>query len=134
MVPSGDRGAGSLGALTARIEQTTMLVIGLATAVAWPVWGWRAAGGVVGGGLLSALSYRALKRGVEAIGPPPPGQESRRPVSPGRVALGLATRYALLLAVGYVIIARLRLHPVGVLVGVSAVVVAAMVESVRSWR
>lgn len=129
-----DRRAGSLDGLAGRIEQTTLLVIVLATAVAWLGWGWRAAGGVVGGGLLSALSYRALKRGVVAIGPPPPGEESRAAVSPARVALGLASRYALLLAVGYVIIARLRLHPLGVLVGVSAVVVAAMVESVRSWR
>jgi hypothetical protein len=50
------------------------------------------------------------------------------------VALGLAGRYALLLFAGYVIIVRLRLHPLGVLMGVSAVVIAAMVEAVRSWR
>ena len=90
--------------------------------------------GVLGGGLLLAISYRALKRAVDAIGPPAPGQEGRPTVSPWRLALGLAGRYALLLAAGYVIIGRLHLHPLGVLVGVSAVVVAAMVEAVRSWR
>ena len=90
--------------------------------------------GVLGGGLLLAISYRALKRAVDAIGPPAPGQEGRPTVSPWRVAFGLAGRYALLLGAGYVIIGRLHLHPLGVLVGVSAVVVAAMVEAVRSWR
>jgi hypothetical protein len=92
------------------------------------------AGGVLGGGLMGAISYRALKRAVEALGPPSPGQEGRAMVSPARVALGLMGRYALLLGAGYVIIGRLHLHPLGVLVGVSAVVVAAMVEAVRSWR
>jgi hypothetical protein len=97
-------------------------------------FGWRFGGGVLGGGLLSAISYRVLMRGVAAMGPPPAGDEGRPAVSLTRVALGLAGRYALLLAVGYVIIARLHLHPLGVLVGVSAVVIAAMVEAARAWR
>ncbi len=92
------------------------------------------AGGIIGGGLLLAISYLALKRGVDAIGPPPPGREGRPTVSPWRLAIGLAGRYALLLLAGYVMIGRLHLHPLGVLVGVSAVVVAAMVEAIRSWR
>ena len=65
---------------------------------------------------------------------PPAGEEGRPPLPPTRIALGLVGRYALLLATGYVIIARLHLHPLGVLVGVSAVVVAATVEAARSWR
>jgi hypothetical protein len=40
----------------------------------------------------------------------------------------------LLLGTGYVIIARLHLHPLWVLAGSSAVVIAASVEAVRSWR
>lgn len=92
------------------------------------------AGGIIGGGLLLAISYLALKRGVDAIGPPPAGREGRSTVSPWRLAIGLAGRYALLLLAGYVMIGRLHLHPLGVLVGVSAVVVAAMLEAVRSWR
>ncbi|WP_396625161.1 ATP synthase subunit I [Luteitalea sp.] len=119
--------------LTARLERDTLIVLALSTAVALALGGWRLAGGVVGGGVLAGISYRALKRGVEALGPPPPGLESRR-LSPARVALGLVGRYALLLAAGYVIIGRLHLHPLGVLVGVSAVVVAAMAEAVRAWR
>lgn len=135
--------------LLARLERTTAVVLAGLVAATWPVWGWPVAGGVLGGGLLSAISYRALKRGVERLGPPADvesdrgsgaghpfgGQpDPRRRYSAARVALGLVTRYALLLAAGYVIIARLHLHPLGVLVGTSAVVIAAMVEAVRSWR
>ena len=75
-----------------------------------------------------------LGRTRDSPGTPAPGQEGRPTVAPWRLAIGLATRYALLLGAGYVIIARLHLHPLGVLVGVSAVVVAAMMEAVRSWR
>lgn len=110
-----------------------MVVLAVLMIVTWPAWGWQVAGGVLGGGLLSAISYRALKRGVDRLGPTT-GAESRRPASAARVAFGLATRYALLLAAGYVIIVRLHLHPLGVLVGASAVVIAAMVEAVRAWR
>ena len=131
---AGQPGIDTSGALAARLERTTIVVLLASAAVAWGTWGWRVAGGVLGGGLLSAISYRALKRGVEALGPPAPGEEGRAPIAPARVALGLAGRYALLLIAGYVIIARLRLHPLGVLMGVSAVVVAAMVEAVRSRR
>jgi len=121
----------------ARLERTAGVVLLVLTLISWPLWGWRMAGGVLGGGLLSAISYRALRRGVDRIGPPPagPAGEERRPQpSATRVALGLVGRYALLLVAGYVIIARLRLHPLGVLMGASAVVIAAMVEAVRTWR
>jgi len=80
------------------------------------------------------LADELVKGAVAAIGPPPPGQEGKAAISPVRVAVGLTGRYALLLGAGYVMIGRLHLHPLGVLVGVSAVVVAAMLEAVRSWR
>jgi hypothetical protein len=120
--------------LADRLERDTRIVLAVSTVVASALGGWRMAGGVLGGGLLLAISYRALKRGVDALGPPAPGHETRPPLSPARVAIGLVGRYALLLVAAYVIIGRLHLHPLGVLVGVSAVVVAAMVEAVRSWR
>ena len=120
--------------LAQRLERDTAIVLLLSAAGGWAIGGGRMAGGVLGGGLLLAISYLALKRGVDAIGPPAAGQEGRPTVSAWRVGLGLAGRYALLLVAGYVIIGRLHLHPLGVLVGVSAVVVAAMVEAVRSWR
>jgi hypothetical protein len=123
-----------LTTLPQRLERDTSIVVALCAVAGSVIGGWRMGAGVLGGGLLLAISYRALTRAVDAIGPPAPGQEGRPTVSPWRLALGLAGRYALLLAAGYVIIGRLHLHPLGVLVGVSAVVVAAMVEAVRSWR
>ncbi len=127
-------GRSDVAGVIARLERTALfVVIGGAVGLGL-LLGWRFGGGVLGGGLLSAISYRALARGVAAIGPPPPGDEGRAAVSPTRIALGLVSRYALLLAAGYVIIARLHLHPLGVLVGVSAVVIAATVEAARAWR
>ena len=47
-------------------------------------------------------------------------------------ALGkMVGRYALLAVLAYVMIARLRLHPVGLVVGASSLVVAATVEAAR---
>jgi hypothetical protein len=111
-----------------RLERDTLIVLALSALGAWPLWGWPMAGGVIGGGLLAGISYWALKRAVDALG------VTDSPPSPVRLVLGLVGRHALLLGAGYVIIGRLHLHPLGVLVGVSAVVVAAMAEAARSWR
>lgn len=123
-----------LAALSARLVRDTTIVLAVSMAAAAVIGGWWLAVAVLGGGVLAAISYRALKRGVEAIGPPAPGEEGRPSVSPTRIALGLVGRYALLLGAGYVIIGRLHLHPLGVLVGVSAVVAAATMEAVRTRR
>ena len=51
-----------------------------------------------------------------------------------RVVFGLVkffTRYGILAAVAYVIMARLRLPPVAVVAGASSIVVAVMAEAVR---
>lgn len=120
--------------LADRLQRDILVVLAVFVLAAGAIGGWRLAAGVMGGGLLLGISYRSLRRGVEAIGPPEAGQEGRPAIAPWRVAVGLAGRYALLLAAGYVIIGRLHLPPLGVLVGVSAVVVAAMAEAVRSWR
>ena len=126
--------SGRFSTLVQRLERDTLIVLAVSAVLGAALGGWRMGAGVLGGGLLLAISYRALKKAVDAIGPPAPGHEGRPTVSPWRLALGLTIRYALLLGAGYVIIGRLHLHPLGVLVGVSAVVVAAMVEAVRSWR
>jgi hypothetical protein len=123
-----------LSTLPERLERDTLVVLAVCAAAGSAVAGWRMGAGVLGGGVLLAISYRALKRAVHALGPPAPGEEGRPTVSPWRLAFGLTIRYALLLGAGYVIIGRLRLHPLGVLVGVSAVVVAAMIVAVRAWR
>jgi hypothetical protein len=92
--------------------------------------------GVLGGGILVGVSYRAIRSGVNGLVAllDQPVEAERRPetsVRPGWTVTKLATRYALLAVLAYVMIARLRLHPVGLLVGASSVVAAASVEALR---
>lgn len=97
---------------------------------------WRLALGVLGGGLLIAVSYRAIASGVNGLVDSPGGQAGATRADHARPRLAwtvtkLAGRYALLAVLAYVMIARLRLHPVGLLVGASSVVAAASVEALR---
>ena len=91
--------------------------------------------GVLGGGLLAGASYWAIKSSVDRFtGRARPGEARGR-----KAALALATgllvlRYALLVLGAYVMIARLRLHPVGLIVGVSSVVAAAAIDAMRTSR
>ena len=55
----------------------------------------------------------------------------RRGGGAGRALLKVAGRYALLAFLAYVMIARLRLPPLGLMAGASSVVAAAVVEAVR---
>jgi ATP synthase I subunit len=87
--------------------------------------GVRVAAGVLGGGLLAAISYRAIKSAVEGT-----TTAGGRP----RALVKFVTRHAILALAAYVMLTRLRLHPVGLLVGVSALVVAAAAAVVRSSR
>lgn len=94
--------------------------------------------GVLGGGLLIAVSYRLIASGVnglvDTLGSPDEAvaaaARNRRPRLAWTITK-LAARYALLAVLAYVMIARLRLHPVGLLVGSSSVVAAASVEALR---
>jgi hypothetical protein len=64
----------------------------------------------------------------------PPASDPKRRLPLGARMLAMAKfigRYALLAVAAYVMLTRLRLHPVGMLVGVSAPVVAAAVLAVR---
>jgi uncharacterized membrane protein YjgN (DUF898 family) len=49
----------------------------------------------------------------------------------GRFMTKVIVRYALLVLLAYVMIARLGLHPLGLLAGASSVVAAASIEAVR---
>jgi hypothetical protein len=95
--------------------------------------------GILGGGVLSAVSYWAIKSGIDSL-----LAAATAPAASGGIARGsaprrkvvwllvrLAGRYALLTFLAYVMIARLRLHPIGLLAGVSSLVVAAAVEAAR---
>ena len=121
-----------------RIERTSIVACLVMAAVALVLARGRPgpALGVLGGGLLIAVSYRTIASGVsglvDRIAPQTADSGAQRGVP--RLAwtvTKLAGRYALLAVLAYVMIARLRLHPVGLLVGASSVVAAASVEALR---
>jgi hypothetical protein len=127
-------------------ERDAAIACGVMAAIALVVERGRpdAAAGVVGGFALMALSYSAIKGAVNlvvtlagrtgAAGGEAPGE----PALPAgkRVALAVKffTRYALLAVGAYVMLACLRVHPVGLLAGATTPFVAAVVQAVRSSR
>jgi hypothetical protein len=124
--------------LLRRLERTATVVCGMMAiaALALGKGDWRPAGGVLGGGVLIAVSYRTIGAGVSGLvdlfaRPGEPGHAERRPPRIGRTMLLVTGRYALLALLAYVMIARLRLHPVGLLAGASSVVAAAAIEAGR---
>lgn len=133
-----------------RIERNTLIVCIACAVCAWVLSGGQFAAplGVLAGGALIGMSYWTIKGGVDALSGrltasrvPPEALAQQAPLRPGRlVAWTVAKfmgRYALLGIVAYVMIARLRLHPIGLLAGVSSVAAAVAIESLRmlvSWR
>jgi hypothetical protein len=117
--------------LIRRIARMSVAFCVAATAVALWQFGWRAALGVLGGGLLIGISFYTLGSGVSALvlAATEGAASARRVVQ--RSVLKLVLRYALLGFLAYVMIARLRLHPIGLLVGASSVAAAAFVEAAR---
>ena len=127
-----------------RIERNTTIVCIVFAVCAWVASGGQVAAplGVLAGGVLIGLSYWTIKSGVDALSGrlaasrvPPEALAQQAPLGPRRlVAWTVAKfmgRYALLGIVAYVMIARLRLHPIGLLAGVSSVAAAAAIESLR---
>jgi hypothetical protein len=120
--------------LLRRVGRTAIIVCALMAAVAWlfSPSNVRSALAVIGGGLIAGTSYLAIQSGVSALvdqlvvtAPPP-----RRPAVRWAVTK-LTLRYALLGFGAYVMIARLRLPPLGLLAGASSIVAAVAVEAVR---
>jgi hypothetical protein len=104
--------------------------------------------GVAGGGLLSIASFYAIRGSVDAVmlasrvSNPGPAQDgagapdggpdaTARKAGLAGLIVKLTGRYALLALLAYVMIARLRLHPIGLLVGVTALAASATAEAVR---
>jgi hypothetical protein len=88
--------------------------------------------GVIGGGLLAGFSYWSLKSGVSAMAAvlSTSGPGGARPrVNMRRELAKLVLRYALLALLAYVMIARLRLHPWGLLAGASSVVAGVSLQA-----
>ncbi|HVT49273.1 MAG TPA: hypothetical protein VHD57_15900 [Vicinamibacterales bacterium] len=138
-----------------RIERRALVIAIVAAGLAWMIPGGGAAmaAAVAGGAILAFTSYWTIKRSVTRLAdaavaranvPDPEGSRLRREEGSGlhsgtttprlgtRGALLIVLRYALLAGMAYVMIARLRLPPVGLLCGVSVTMLAATAELV--WR
>lgn len=118
-----------------RIERRALWVTGLliAAMLIWPGAGPMVAAGVCGGALLGGISFWAIKRGVDGLtGAVVGGGSARTHVA--RSLTMLVGRYALLALIAYVMISRLRLSPVGLLVGASVIPIAATVEVLAGVR
>jgi hypothetical protein len=129
---------GDVDPLLRRLERTALVACLVMAAAAFVIGGgrWSPVAGVLGGGLLIAISYRTLGSGVSGLvdliaRPRSAGEHEPAPPRVGRTVALVAMRYALLALLAYVMIARLRLHPLGLLAGASSVVAAATVEAAR---
>jgi hypothetical protein len=93
--------------------------------------------GVLGGGGLAWVSYSGIKGGVDALVAVAGATPDERRAARRRGVIGLVkffTRYAILAAAAYVIMARLRLPPIAVLAGASSLVIAVTLEALRALR
>jgi hypothetical protein len=119
--------------LLRRLERLALTITAGAIVAAWvlPGGGTSMAAGVAGGALLSGASYWAIKRGVTGLADAMLVRGAPR--SPRGFA-AFVLRYALLAGLAYVMIVRLRMHPIGLLVGASVIPLAAMVEAIRPRR
>jgi hypothetical protein len=120
--------------LLRRVERTAVVLCG-AMAVAALIFARGApalAAAVLGGGVLAGVSYWSIKAGVSrAIGAALSSGGAAPRAPRWHIGLQLAGRYALLGLLAYVMIVRLRLHPLGLLAGASSIVAAVTVEAVR---
>jgi hypothetical protein len=104
-----------------------------ALALVWPRAGVPVMMGVFGGAILSGLSFWGVKRGVDGLMSGMSGGASVR----GKTAQALTMlvgRYALLALIAYVMISRLRLSPLGLLLGASVIPIAAAIEVLAGFR
>ena len=121
--------------LLVRLQRNACIACGVFAAIALAVSGVRGAGAVVGGGVLVGASFLLIKGAildVTAFADDLRGGAARPNTAFSVVKLG--GRYALLAFLAYVMIARLRLHPIGLFVGASSFVAVAAVEAARLFR
>ncbi|MFB3853261.1 MAG: hypothetical protein ACE148_05485 [Vicinamibacterales bacterium] len=126
-----------------RLERTAVLSSAVMAAAALPTFGAPGVGGVAAGAMLAALNYLAVKGVVGVVVARSTGRAAgadekaaeqtaawprRRGVAAGLVFI---LRYALLAIGAYVMLARLHLHPIGVIAGASAPVAAVAIEAIR---
>jgi hypothetical protein len=124
--------------LLRRLERTALVACLLMAAAALALARGRPgpALGVLGGWLLIQVAYWSIRGGVAGLIGGLAGAEGRGDMAAARrraafAVARIAGRYALLAVLAYVMIARLRLHPLGLMAGASSAVAAAAVEAVR---
>jgi hypothetical protein len=119
-----------------RIERRALGVFAIAIVIASVSGGgMRGALGVIGGALLVVVSYRAIQAGVDAaVNSGLAGNAKRTRLSTVWRLVTFITRFAMLGVIAYVMMVRLRAHPVWMLVGASSLVAAAALEAVRAPR
>ena len=123
-----------------RVQRDTSVVCAALALVATMSGGWRAAFGVVAGGLVVFVSYQGIKAGIDGLvarSTMADDQSSRlrsRASSRAWTLVKFITRYGILAAVAYVMMVRLRAHPVWMVAGASSFVAAVTVEAVRQLR
>jgi len=120
--------------MIARIRRDTALVCGLMALVS-ALWFRNVAVpmGVIGGGLLIALSFWAIRGSVDAfVGFRSESETARKPARFHLVKF--FTRHAMLALAAYGMMVRLQLDPVAMLLGVTSLGVAVAAEAVRSLR
>ncbi len=116
--------------LVRRVARAAVVICAACAAAAWLTIDARMAGGVLGGGVLIGVSFYTLGGGVAALVAAAAGHDvPRRRL--GGTLLKVVLRYALLGFLAYVMIARLRLHPIGLLVGASSIAAAVAIEAAR---
>jgi hypothetical protein len=114
--------------MTRRLARDAAAACATLAVAAWAVWpgNWRIGAGVVGGGVLVGVSAWAIRGVVDGLMGAGPGGMVRT-----WVLVKLFTRHVILAAAAYGMMVRLRLDPVGMLVGVSSLALAAGIEAVR---
>ena len=105
------------------------LLLAAGAALWWPQRPGRPLG-VLGGLALVGIGYAGIRAGVRALGESPETRGSRR--RSGFVKF--FTRHAILALAAYGMMARLKLDPVGMLVGVSSLALAAGLEAARGLQ
>ena len=119
-------------ALLDRLQRTAAVCCLVMAAVALVVTReWWTALSVIGGGALTGISFVSIRGGVDALASSS-GDRARPKLA--RALVKMAGRYALLALLAYVMIARLRLHPLGLMAGASSVVAAAALEAGRLFK
>ena len=119
-----------------RIERLSLLTFGITVVAALAAGGGvPAVLGVIAGGALVAVSYRAIRAGVNALLPDRAGRNRKqRAVSAAWRLVKFITRFAILGGIAYVMMVRLRAHPGWMLAGASSLVAAAALDAVRELR